>query len=99
MGKAFRLFRRVLTWVTLATAAAAVLDQLRRPPPERTWHGLAFGFVPYDFRPPTPRRFRDAWWNPDDPRLFTPRDFGVGWAVNFARVWELLMRPAANGDG
>lgn len=40
------------------------------------------GVVPYDFRPPTLDRFRAAWWNPDDPRVFTPRDLGVGWAVN-----------------
>lgn len=99
MGKALRTVRRALMWAAVIASAAAVIDQLRRPPTERTWHGLVFGFVPYDFRPPTFRRLRDAWWNPDDTRLFTPRDFGVGWAVNFARIWELLMRPAANGDG
>ena len=31
---------------------AAIRDQLRRPPQERTWHGTIAGF-PYDFRIPT----------------------------------------------
>lgn len=68
-----------------ALAAGAVADQLRRPPLERDWHGRVVG-VPYDFRPPSVQRFRQAWWNPTDRRLFTPRDVGIGWAVNFARV-------------
>ena len=63
---------RVLVLITVAVAGAAALDQLRRPVAERTWHGSVLG-IPYDFRPPSPRRFKDAWWNPNDPRLFTPR--------------------------
>jgi hypothetical protein len=83
----------------LAATAAAVLDQLRRPPEERTWYGMVFGVVPYDFRPPTMERVRQAWWNPDDPRLFTPREFGVGWAVNLYRIKELAMAQAyQDGD-
>jgi hypothetical protein len=58
---------------------------------ERTWQGRVFGFVPYDFRPPTWDRLRDAYWNPEDDRLFTDRVFGVGWAVNFYRARELML--------
>jgi len=64
---------------------AAVAQELSKPEAERTWHGQVAG-VPYDFRWPTLRRFRDAYWNPDDPRVFTDRVVGIGWAVNFAQL-------------
>ena len=82
--------KRLIFLLSLVASAAAVIQQLQRPPEERTWQGVVFGFVPYDFRPPSFRRFRDAWWNPDDPRLLTPRDFGVGWAVNLYQVKQLV---------
>jgi hypothetical protein len=85
-----KALNRYLFLLTIGVAAAAVLDQLRRPPAERTWHGTVFGLVPYDFRPPTLERFKAAWWNPDDPRLLTPRDLGIGWAVNLPRLIKLL---------
>ena len=91
--------KRIVLLVTLALSAAAVVQQLRRPKEERTWHGNVLG-VPYDFRKPSARRFQERWWNPEDSRIFTPRDFGVGWAVNLYRVKELVMQPAkTNGDG
>lgn len=50
----------------------------RTPPePEGHWAG-----VPYDWRKPTKARFLARWWNPGDQRLFTPRSFGWGYAVN-----------------
>jgi hypothetical protein len=65
---------------------------MSKPESERTWHGKVMGIVPYDFRPPTWSRIRRAYWNPDDPRLFTDRVFGVGWAVNLYRAKVLLER-------
>ena len=53
-----------------------------------------FLLVPYDFRVPTLQRIRDSLWNPDDPRLFAPRAFGIGWSVNLYRVLRYL-----RGDG
>ena len=88
--------KRVLVLLTIAVTALAVLDQLRRPAAERTWHGTVC-CVPYDFRPPTPARLRAAWWSPEDPRLLTPRDFGVGWAVNLPCLIELVRRKARRG--
>ncbi len=44
-------------------------------------HGKIVG-IPYDFRRPTPGRVKERIWNPGDPRIFTPRVFGIGWAVN-----------------
>jgi hypothetical protein len=83
--------KRYLFLFTIVFGAIGVYEQLKRPPADRSWHGKALGIVPYDFRPPNPQRFLDAYWNPDDPRVFTERDFGVGWAVNFHRVYRLTI--------
>jgi hypothetical protein len=45
-------------------------------------HGKIFGLVPYDFRPPSPARARETFWNGGDHRLLVPTFFGVGWTVN-----------------
>jgi uncharacterized membrane protein len=42
--------------------------------------------IPYDWRRPTIARAKSRWWNPDEPRLFTPKVFGWGWDINFGRV-------------
>jgi hypothetical protein len=39
--------------------------------------------LPYDFRRPTTPRIRARAWNPDDPRILTPKTFGWGLGVNF----------------
>jgi hypothetical protein len=48
-------------------------------------HGNILG-MPYDFRMPTLGRIRERMWNPDDPRVITPRVFGAGWTINFATL-------------
>ncbi len=80
-----RLVRAAVLFLTLA----AVAQELNKPESERHWHGR-IGGVPYDFRFPTPKRFRDAYWNPSDPRIFTDRVVGIGWAVNFAQLLPRL---------
>jgi hypothetical protein len=87
-------FRKVIKWTAIALAAVAIVDQLRRPSEERTWEGTVAGFVPYDFRMPTIERARSRWWNLDEPRLFVPQVFGLGWTVNFARLVGLLRDTA-----
>jgi hypothetical protein len=86
-------FRRFVRLVAFGLVLAAVIDQLRRDPEERTWEGSVAGIVPYDFRMPTLERARSRWWNADDNRLFVPQVFGVGWTINFARLARLA-RPA-----
>lgn len=68
---------------------AAVAQELSKPESERRWHGRVAG-VPYDFRFPTLKRFRDSYWNPNDERIFTDRVVGIGWAVNFAQLVRRL---------
>src|SRR5690606_7296221 len=83
---------RAAAAVAGALLAAAVARELGKPADQRTWHGSVAG-IPYDFRPPTVEKVRRAFWNPGDPRLFTPHVFGMGWAVNLARLVEILRPP------
>jgi len=50
--------------------------------------------IPYDFRLPTSRVWRERFWNQKDPRLFTPHVFGWGWSINLYHVarWLRLQR-------
>ncbi len=74
----------------LGLTAAAIAQELRKPAPERQWHGRVAGFVPYDFRIPTPERIRSSWWNPEAEQLLMPQVFGVGWTLNVGRIVRLL---------
>jgi hypothetical protein len=82
--------RRAYQLVAAGLLTAAVVKELRTPASARTWHGDLAGTVPYDLRRPSLRRLRDRTWAPDDPRLFLPRAFGVGWSVNVGRVVRLV---------
>ena len=59
----------------------AIVQQLQRPPEERTWYGKIAG-IPYDFRVPTAERIRDTFWNKNTSKIFLPQVFGIGWSVN-----------------
>ena len=82
--------RRLARFIAFGLVAAAIATELSKPQEERTWKGQVFGFVPYDFRPPTWERIRSAYWNPNSEQLFSDRVFGVGWAINLYRAKELL---------
>ena len=82
-------FRRFVKLVAFGLVVAALIDQLRRDPEERTWEGSVAGIVPYDFRMPTLERARSRWWNTRDDRLFVPQVFEVGWTINLARLARL----------
>jgi hypothetical protein len=95
-----KTLNRLGTLIAIALAAAAIAEQLRRSRQERTWHGELLGVVPYDFRMPTLTRLRQRCWNPEDPRLFTPQVFGVGWTLNLYELQRRVMAlPRSNGDG
>ena len=88
--RTLRRIRRLVRFTAFGLVVAAVATELAKPESERTWEGRVFGLVPYDFRPPTWQRIRDAYWNPDSDRLFSDRVFGVGWAVNLYRAKTLM---------
>lgn len=90
---------------TLAVLAilGALYKELRTPPAQRTWHGRLFGKVPYDFRPPSIDRLRDAYWNVESDTVLTDRPLGVGWAVNIPPLLRRVglmseRRPAARAS-
>lgn len=88
--RSLRRVRRLARFAAFGLVVAAVATELSKPEAERTWEGKVFGLVPYDFRPPTWDRIRNAYWNPNSDRLFSDRVFGVGWAVNLHRAKTLL---------
>lgn len=67
----------------------AIVQELRKPPEERTWHGKVASFVPYDFRKPTVERFRQTYWNPEGP-VIASKAWGVGWAPNLGAATRLF---------
>src|SRR5207237_6623940 len=95
--RTLRRIRRLVRFVTFGLVAAAVATELAKPADERTWQGRLGGFVPYDFRPPTWKRIRDAYWHPASDRLFSDRVFGVGWAGNLCRAKPLLEHTFGRG--
>jgi hypothetical protein len=82
--------RRLFQMAAFGLLTAAIATELAKPPEQRTWHGRVFSLVPYDFRPPTWQRIRDAYWNPESDELFSDRVFGVGWAVNLYKAKTLM---------
>lgn len=88
--RSLRRVRRLVRFAAFGLVVAAVATELSKPESERTWQGRVFDLVPYDFRPPTWQRIRDAYWNPRSDSLFSDRVFGVGWAVNLHRAKTLL---------
>jgi len=79
--------------VTAFVVAAAINAYRNRQPAGR------FLNVPYDFRFPTIERIKQRWWNPEDPRLLTPRVFGVGWSINLYQVRERLSGGLSTDGG
>ena len=84
--------RQLIRWRTVTTVftVAAIVYAIRTGRPEGT-----FLKVPYDFRFPTVGRLRERFWNPQDPRIFTPHYFGAGWSLN---VYQLLRWLRADED-
>jgi len=83
-------FTRMLQATVITLAVAAVCQELEKPEEEREWHGTIAGFIPYDFRMPTMEKFKEAYWNLYESRIFSPDVFGIGWAINFYALLERL---------
>ena len=83
-------FTRMLQAMAISLILVAVCQEIEKPKEERTWHGKIAGFIPYDFRIPTMEKFKEAYWNPYESRIFSPRVFGIGWTINFYALLERL---------
>ncbi|MGH8911996.1 MAG: DUF5808 domain-containing protein [Acidimicrobiia bacterium] len=77
--------------------AVAIVQELRKPSDERTWHGKVADFVPYDFRMPTIERLRSTYWNPGGS-IVPGKVFGVGWALNLGALTKMIGDRGAGGD-
>ena len=75
----------------------AIVQELRKPSDERTWHGKVADFVPYDFRMPTIGRMRSTYWNPEGP-ILSGKAFGVGWAPNLGALTRMARNRRAKED-
>lgn len=83
--------RDVWKLILAVIGVIAVIQELRKPSDERSWHGKVADFFPYDFRMPTMDRVRDTYWNRSGP-LISPKVFGVGWAPNFGALFGLVSK-------
>ena len=83
-------FTRIIQVTAITITLIAVCQELEKPQEERKWYGIVAGICPYDFRMPTIDRIKNAYWNPDDERIFTPPVFGIGWAINFCSLLESM---------
>ena len=82
----------LLRMAVIGAVAGAIYKELQLPPERRTWHGTLLGFIPYDFRVPTPARIVKAWWSPRSQKVFNDQPFGVGWVINVPTALRKLQR-------
>jgi hypothetical protein len=82
--------RRLAGAGSVVLLGAVIIQEMRRPPDQREWHGTLAGVVPYDLRPPTAERLRQGLLNPHTDALFVPQVFGIGWTLNFGRAMRSL---------
>ena len=90
--------KKAIGLVVVGLVAAAVLEELKKHPENRDWHGFIGGLIPYDFRVPTPDKIIRNLWNPEGP-VVSPKTFGVGWDPNVGRiVTEAIALPDLIAD-
>jgi hypothetical protein len=51
-----------------------------------------FPGIPYNWRPPSREEAGKGPWDPDDRRIFTPKNYGFGYTINVAAIWRRLAR-------
>ena len=86
--------RRLIRVAMFGLVGLAIAKEMSQPEDERQWHGRVAG-VPYDFRPPTAQRFRDAFWS-EHAGLVTPTPWGMGWTINFHELLRMAGAKAAS---
>ena len=78
----------------LALIVAAVVQEMNKPKSKRSWNGQLFGFIPYDFRWPSPERLRSTLWNAKSHEILVPTAFGVGWSLNFPAALDVARKAS-----
>jgi hypothetical protein len=59
---------------------------MARKPQGRFWG------MPYNWSRPARGDVRKGLWDPDEPRVWTPKNYGWGYTINFAALWRRLKR-------
>lgn len=95
--RAMSAVRNIWRLALAIIGVVAIIQELRKPPEERTWHGKVADFVPYEFRMPTVGRVRSTYWNPEGP-IITGKVFGVGWAPNLGALTRITGNWRAGAD-
>jgi hypothetical protein len=90
VGRRYHVGVTPTTWLGIAGCLIAGLGLLTAVA-RRGTHGTFLG-LPYDWRRPTWDVVRERVWNPDDPRILTPKVLGWGWTINLGRLWRLTRR-------
>ena len=80
--------RTISKVATVGVLVAAVAKEMNKPEDEREWNGKV-GPVPYDFRMPTISKAKALMWAPDADHYIAPRLFGVGWTLNYGKLYTL----------
>ncbi len=96
-GRSTSVVRNVWRLAIAIIGVLAIVQELRKSPEDRTWHGKVGDIVPYDFRMPTVGRIKSTYWNPEGP-IITGKVFGVGWAPNFGAVNRFIGDRRADAD-
>jgi hypothetical protein len=90
-----------LTWFTVGIvsglAAAAISQELKKSPEDRTWRGN-IGGVPYNFRVPEWGDIANEYWNTQSDEIVTPHVIGLGWGVNLAAVKHRVEQLVGNAQ-
>ena len=48
--------------------------------------------MPYNWSRPARGDVRKGLLDPDEPRVWTPKNYGWGYTINFAALWRRLKR-------
>ncbi|MDO8673158.1 MAG: hypothetical protein Q7O66_17270, partial [Dehalococcoidia bacterium] len=68
-----RTLKAALKVIGIGMVMAAVVQELRKEPAERTWRGRLTCSIPYDFTTPSVERIREAYWNTQDDHIITDK--------------------------
>jgi len=55
--------------------------------------------LPFDWRKPTWARVKERAWNPNDPRIFTPKIYGWGLSINLYALLRKLHLVGRSSSG
>ncbi len=75
-------------YVPCSPAVGEYVDMARTP---RGW----FKGMPFNWSRPSRKDVGKGAWDPDDPRLITPKNFGWGYGINFASLFRRRPRNPA----